>query len=30
MKSQGQLNKLSERPKYEELVSHATNEVQFE
>ena len=29
-KSQGLVNKLSERPKYEELVSHATNEVQFE
>jgi len=30
MKSQGGKLKLSERPKYEELVSHATNEVQFE
>ena len=29
-KSQGMKFKLSERPKYEELVSHATNEVQFE
>jgi hypothetical protein len=30
VKSQGMKSKLSERPKYEELVSHATNEVQFE
>ncbi len=30
VKSQGMKFKLSERPKYEELVSHATNEVQFE
>ena len=29
-KNQGLVGKLSERPKYEELVSHATNEVQFE
>ena len=29
-KSQGLKFKLSERPKYEQLVSHATNEVQFE
>ena len=29
-KSQGLKFKLSERPKYEELVSHAANEVQFE
>ena len=30
VKSQGMKSKLTERPKYEELVSHATNEVQFE
>ena len=30
IKSQGLKFKLSERPKYEQLVSHATNEVQFE
>jgi len=30
VKNQGMKFKLSERPKYEELVSHATNKVQFE